>query len=197
MARTIEFDRNKVLQDAMQLFWIEGYRGCSVSDLVAATNLKPGSIYGSFDSKEGLFLESLDYYAKEFISNLIDTLRQSETPLSGIENIVKNISGQTLSKHHPLGCFLINTVVEATPDDMQILESANKHLETVEEILYVALLEAKESGELTSLQDAKVLAKFLMVNIWGLRVLAKTNPNKESVKAVVGQLLEVISGNKQ
>lgn len=193
MARTIEFDRNNVLQNAMQLFWAKGYRGCSVSDLVATTKLKPGSIYAAFNSKEGLFLEALDYYAQDFISNLTDTLKAAKTPLLGIRNIVENISGQALNKHQPLGCFMINTVVEATPDDTLILEAANKHLKTVEDILLAALLESKASGELNASQDeVKVLVKYLLVNIWGLRVLAKTNPDKESVQAVVEQILEAI-----
>ena len=59
MARTIEFDRNEVLENAMNTFWKNGYSMTSVPDLVSATKLNPGSIYSSFKSKEGLFLETL------------------------------------------------------------------------------------------------------------------------------------------
>jgi len=195
MARTIAFDRNQVLKNAMHLFWVEGYRGCSVSDLVATTSLKPGSIYAAFNSKEGLFLEALDYYAKDFILNLENILKQAETPLLGLKNIVDDISKQALNHNQPPGCFLINTVVEATPADTLMLNSANKHLQTVEDIFCTALLKAKESGELTDSQDSRILAKYLMINIWGLRVLAKMNPDKATVKSLVAQLLEPLKSS--
>jgi TetR/AcrR family transcriptional repressor of nem operon len=60
MARPAEFDRNDVLNKAMDVFWRTGYTATSVSDLVHATNLKPGSLYAAFNSKRGLFLEVID-----------------------------------------------------------------------------------------------------------------------------------------
>lgn len=49
MARPVEFDRDKVLQQAMLQFWRLGYHKTSVRDLTGATQLKPGSLYGAFN----------------------------------------------------------------------------------------------------------------------------------------------------
>jgi hypothetical protein len=38
------------------------------------------------------------------------------------------------------------------------------------------------------------MAKYLMVNIWRLQVLAETNPDKKSVQAVLDQILANVPG---
>ena len=55
MAGTPKFDRDEVLMLAAQEFADRGYEGASVSQLVAATGLLRGSLYGAFGSKSELF----------------------------------------------------------------------------------------------------------------------------------------------
>nr|WP_275409576.1 TetR/AcrR family transcriptional regulator [Planotetraspora mira] len=47
---------------ALGLFWAKGYDGTTMADLSSAMNLKPGSIYAAFGSKEGLYEKVLDRY---------------------------------------------------------------------------------------------------------------------------------------
>ena len=46
----------------MGVFWVHGYGGASLRRLGEATQLQPGSVYGAFGSKGGLFREALDLY---------------------------------------------------------------------------------------------------------------------------------------
>ncbi len=59
MPRTPEYDRSHVVDQAMAVFWERGYGKTSICDLVAATGLKPGSLYAAFGSKKGIYLEVL------------------------------------------------------------------------------------------------------------------------------------------
>jgi TetR/AcrR family transcriptional repressor of nem operon len=47
-------------------------------------------------------------------------------------------------------------------------------------------------GELSADKNPADLAKFLMVNIWGLRVMAKTNPDAQSADIVLKQILDAL-----
>ena len=60
MARHAEFNRDDVIHQATYVFWERGYARTSVSDLVDATGLQPGSLYAAFGNKKGLFLEVID-----------------------------------------------------------------------------------------------------------------------------------------
>ena len=46
MARPPAFERQAVLEQAMQVFWTKGYAATSVADLTAAMNLSKSSFYG-------------------------------------------------------------------------------------------------------------------------------------------------------
>ena len=80
MARPAQFERDDVLEKAMQVFWEQGYNATSMASLVDATSLKPGSIYAAFDSKEGLFLAALDHYAQQSVARIKRALAGADTP---------------------------------------------------------------------------------------------------------------------
>ena len=62
MSRPRQFNRDDVLEKAMQIFWSQGFAGTSIQDLVKATGLNRGSLYGAFQDKENLYAEALDRY---------------------------------------------------------------------------------------------------------------------------------------
>ncbi|WP_457575412.1 TetR/AcrR family transcriptional regulator [Desulfomarina sp.] len=195
MARTAEFDRKEVLQRAMELFWQKGYCKCSMSCLVEATRLKPGSIYAAFRSKEGLFLEALEYYGRRSIQQLDACLKKAGTPLAGIRLFIEMIASSIEKGERQHGCFLVNTILEHPPENNTVTGEVNRYLRAIETRIHGALVSALNRGELPGNKNPDVLVKFLMVNIWGLQVLAKTNPNKETVRAVLGQILENLQGD--
>jgi len=60
MARPREFDRNLVLEKAMQVFWSQGYEATSLTDLARSMGLSKSSLYDTFGSKHDLFLEFIN-----------------------------------------------------------------------------------------------------------------------------------------
>ncbi|WP_142341029.1 TetR/AcrR family transcriptional regulator, partial [Bacillus thuringiensis] len=62
MARLREFDEEKALDAAMQLFWEKGYAATSLSDLTARMEIQKPSLYSAFGDKEGLFEAALRRY---------------------------------------------------------------------------------------------------------------------------------------
>lgn len=173
MARTIEFNREHVLESAMHTFWQKGYSQTSIPNLVSATKLNPGSIYAAFDSKEGLFLESMEFYGNRSLANLKNYINDAETPATGIENFFRALIAKTEDKND-MGCLVVNTLLEMSSHNATIQAHANKHLNAIETELCKALEKAKAADELIPHVEPTTLAKYLMVNIWGLRVLAKT-----------------------
>ncbi|MCT7654735.1 TetR/AcrR family transcriptional regulator [Oceanimonas sp. NS1] len=51
----------------------------------AAIDMRPGSIYASFGSKEGLFQEALTHYARSSRSRLAACVERASSPLKGYE----------------------------------------------------------------------------------------------------------------
>jgi len=59
VGRTRSFVESEVVAAARRAFLATGYEGTSVDDLVTATGLHRGSLYGAFGSKRGLFVAAL------------------------------------------------------------------------------------------------------------------------------------------
>ncbi len=189
MARTIEFDRTQVLENATDVFWRDGYCMTSVSRLVEATRLNPGSIYSAFKSKEGLFLAALEYYGQQGLEKVRRYLNDASSPLGGVKLFLQKITDEMVSDQSRRGCFLVNTVLEMSPNNAKIQETATRQLDALENLLTAAFYEAKDRGELPHDKDPKTLAKFVMVNIWGLRVLSKTGADEAIIRQQLAQLL--------
>ena len=94
MARKAGYDREKVLDKALELFWAKGYHGTSLKDLEVALDMRPGSIYAAFGSKEGLFAETLRLYADRSEQQFHQTMAAAETPLAGLAAHVRALGRQ-------------------------------------------------------------------------------------------------------
>ena len=62
MVRSKEYDRDDVLDKAVGLFWQQGYKASSVTDIVHATGLNTASMYKEFGDKDGVFEAALAHY---------------------------------------------------------------------------------------------------------------------------------------
>jgi len=192
MARPAEFDRADVLEKAMNVFWRTGYSATSVTDLVQATNLKPGSLYGAFQSKRGLFLEVIDTYAAISLYRVSSVMKDAESPLKGIELFFKYFCEELAQDQVGKGCLLVNTMLELATEDDEIRDRVSGYLGEVEDYFTNALTEAQEKGLLTKQQTPEDLSTYLMSSIWGLRVLSSKRPAQAKYDAVVFNILKAL-----
>ena len=186
MARPAQFDRGEILDKAMQTFWEQGYSATSMANLVETTELNPGSLYAAFESKQGLFLASLDRYGAGSTEKLRQHLEGAGSPIKAIETYFDQLVETIETQSGKNSCFLVNTVLELSRRDSEVREHINKHFAQIESIFVTALQQAVEKGELRSSTDCEGLAAFLMNNIWGLRVLAGTQPTAGRAQQVAG-----------
>ena len=96
MANKIKFERETVVRLASQLFWEKGFHATSTRDLQEAINMRPGSIYSAFGSKEGLYIESLRDYTVQMESQIKECLSTSDT-ISGGNLFLENFEQRYVS----------------------------------------------------------------------------------------------------
>ncbi len=187
MPRPAQFDRETVLEQATNAFWQNGYCNTSLSQLVEVTHLQPGSIYAAFTSKEGLYLAAIDHYGQQSLKNIDQTLAAATTPLQGIRDFLEQLKDEDNR-----GCFLVNSVLELSPHNPTVAKRVNHYLDAVEKKLRDTLKSAQQAGELPPDRSAEGLAQFLMVNIWGIRVLTRKGSSKDRFNTVINQLLTLL-----
>ncbi|MEO0991141.1 MAG: helix-turn-helix domain-containing protein, partial [Pseudomonadota bacterium] len=91
MARPASYDREEVLKKAMELFWSKGFNATSIKDLEQVLDMRPGSIYAAFGSKEGLFNEALALYFENSGHEFQRAMDGAVTPLAGLAAYIRNL----------------------------------------------------------------------------------------------------------
>ena len=64
MGRSKEFDTDKALIQAMELFWSNGYEKTSIQDLLDVMGIHRKSLYDTFGDKHELYMEAVKRYNK-------------------------------------------------------------------------------------------------------------------------------------
>lgn len=192
MARTAEFDRDQVLQQAMELFWRQGYRNTSIRDLTEATGLGESSLYNTFGDKRALYCEALDLFFA-MLMRVWQRETKDQSPLNGLRNFWYWMCDDAAGKHSGLGCMVVNTAVEVAPHDPEIRETIRTIFENIEALMTQRLLEAQATGELAPEKDVEAIARFLTHSTQGIRVMAKVNPTKAFMRDVADQTLSVLN----
>lgn len=69
-----EYNTNNVLEKSIKLFWENGFRGCSINEIVQTTGVNRFSLYHEFENKEGILYASLHLYKKRYCQEKLDLL---------------------------------------------------------------------------------------------------------------------------
>src|ERR1700733_10066888 len=106
MGRPREFDTERVLDAAMEVFWRHGYEGATVAELTEAMGINPPSLYAAFGSKEGLLKAALDRYAEKRAEFLREVLA-APTAREVAERMLLRIADLHTDPANPPGCLLV------------------------------------------------------------------------------------------
>lgn len=90
--------KERILQEAVQLFWKKGYHGTSMKDIAAAYGCKPANIYNFFPQKEAILYEILRSQI-ETIFSYLKPLEGDETtsPVEQLRFFISRHAGYALS----------------------------------------------------------------------------------------------------
>ncbi len=185
MGRHKEFDRDVVLDRALETFWSQGYEATSIQNLVERMGIHRASLYGTFGDKQSLFLAALERYERVVARKLLDVL---EGPGSGKEAIrtffLTKIRYATVPGRR-WGCLMTNSAVERSAHDRQTAARVAASLSRVEEAFYRALVRARRAGEIDERHNLRALARFLTACAQGLTVVGKVRPDPVLLRQVV------------
>ncbi|MET9463958.1 TetR/AcrR family transcriptional regulator [Streptomyces sp. NPDC006544] len=198
MGRRQVWDLEEVLASAMRLFRRRGYLGASLRDLEEATGMHPGSLYRTFQSKEGLFSAALDAYNEQVVEGRVRIhLRDTQDPVAGIRSFFTSAFGQNPGPEPDPGCLLTNTAVESFTVP-QAAAGVRRGLETIETGFADALTRARAQELLPAELDVEMSAVQLLTLYQGLLVLVRSGAPVAKLRAVTdGALASIGAGQAE
>ncbi|MDN3616278.1 TetR/AcrR family transcriptional regulator [Vibrio gallaecicus] len=190
MANIAKFDREEVIQKATNLYWEKGFHGTSMRNLQDVIDMRPGSIYASFGSKEGLFKEALAKYADMGLAHLAQCQQEAGSPLQALKLFVRHTIIDK-SATAPSGmCMLAKTISELTEDNSEVLAEAQRLLGVMENAFLQVIELAQEQGEVSQDKDPQQLARHVQVQIMGLRTYARANKGQALLNDMIDDIFK-------
>jgi TetR/AcrR family transcriptional regulator, transcriptional repressor for nem operon len=193
MSRMPEFDRSVVVRRAMQVFWQRGYGQTTVTDLVRATGLQPGSLYAAFGSKKGVFVEVLDAYNRSFLERIRRMQEDGRPAFAGIRAMLEDIVEDTVSGRNRQGCLAVNALLELAEHEPDVAARLDAHNEQVRHAFAVLIARAQAEGDVPPDRRPDALAACLVNSLWGMRVMCRGAADRASLAAVVEGILDALT----
>lgn len=188
MARTREFDVEKALEAAMELFWEKGYEATSLNDLTARMGIQRPSLYAAFGDKQALFEAALRHYTKLHAAHVRASLHNSSSAKEAIRAFFDQMIAEEYNGTISRGCFCLNTMVELAPHDEKFEILTREHQMYLSVLFQETVERGMQSGEIKPEVNARAVAQALVVALIGLTVLMKSRPERSFVE----QSLQVI-----
>lgn len=192
MARPREFDETQALDAALACFWGRGYEATSVRELTDAMGISTPSIYNAFGGKRHLYVEALEHYCRTRTHPLLERIERQHTGVGAIVAFYREIIERSVADQERRGCFLINSAIEVAPHDKLMAKVVAAHLDAVRGFLERQLQTARASGEIEIAGSTAGAADHLLSVLLGLRVLARSRPERGLLERTVGSALLAI-----
>jgi AcrR family transcriptional regulator len=172
MPRKPNYDRDDLIARARDLFWRGGWSGTSLKDLEAALQMKPGSFYAAFGSKDALFELALKKYASDGRERL-GRLATEHGALKALQRFPALVVG---NKEAPAKAgMLAKTLLELQAHNHPLADTANPYLLKMETQFEDLFEQAQISGEISKAYAPRILARRYQSDLLGLRVSAERN----------------------
>ena len=188
MARPRQFDEQQVIESLMQVFWDKGYEATSMQDLVEASGLLKGSLYGAFGDKQSLYLAALDHYDRTRLQAGIDMLYGAGSARQKISGLFDSVIESVENGVFAGGCLLCNASLEMAAANQRVGNEVDKMIRR----LHAAVIAAIDSPELPDdrVQD---LAASIVSAYCGSRVLAKAGSPVDMIRATRDRCIEFLN----
>jgi AcrR family transcriptional regulator len=184
IGRPREFDREAALQAAMLVFWRKGFLATSMNDLCEAMAIGSPSLYAAFGSKERLYLEAVDYYAKNVRPVVWDRLAESGTARECVQNFLL-ASARCLpdSGTGPFSCMVtLGGLGEEAPG--AVLDALKNVRHEGWQMLRSRLETAVAEGELPKSTDIDALSRFYLSVMQGIAIQARDGAKQSELEGL-------------
>ena len=192
MARPREFDPDKVLQIAIELFWEKGYFDSSVDEVVRQSGVAKYGVYGTFGSKRELFKKSLKQYASDRHRDVQRPIRTPGASLAEIRAFFKSAVKYMTQDGAPRGCLMVNTGVELGLRDAEIRDFVTHFFHQTEEVMQRCLANAVELGQIEVIPDISALAAYLVTEFRTALMLAASGSSRREIQTHLDIALRVL-----
>jgi TetR/AcrR family transcriptional repressor of nem operon len=160
MARNVEFDQERAIQKAMEVFWKKGYGGASMRELTDAMQISASSLYNTIGDKHQLFVRCISNYIHGRMQETLAHSSRIKSPLKAIMGMINGCVNTILySDNH---CLAIKTTFELAATDPDVKALIKEDSDFTHGFILNLVQKAIEQKELITDSDAETITNSII-----------------------------------
>jgi AcrR family transcriptional regulator len=181
--------RQTIIEKSLQLFCIKGYYNTSINDILQATGLTKGGLYGHFASKEDIWYAVYDEALTIWKAVVFKGIQSRSDPLERIqvliENDIKNKLGNNVFEG---GCFFHSMLVELSGQSDAMSDHLLQGFTQLAGLLCAWLEQADQKGMLKADLNYKEIANYIIISLNGAAAVYASRRDPVILDQAVSQL---------
>jgi AcrR family transcriptional regulator len=186
-----ERTRQFIIEQSAPIFNTKGLAATAMSDIMAATKMAKGGLYGHFESKEALAHSVVDYNLNKLIGKIEEAITKAPTAREKLFAYIDLHKNPLLT---PIfgGCPLINFGMEADDTDPVVREKVKRTLETGQRIVEDIIKQGIKKGEFKDSFNAKEFSIKMFALIEGGIIIGRIMESNSQMNSIVKMLKKEI-----
>lgn len=189
----MKYDHDKVIENATTLFWKRGFHAAGMRDIQQALDMRPGSIYARFQSKEGLFKLVVERYAENSQAKLKAVANES-SPLAALRAFFENALISPNEQRYMRQCLLVKSIAELDVIGDIAKKAVIDSMEKVKGCFIDVVNAAIEAQELPESTPVTLAADWLQNQFVGMRAFALLQDEEALIQTMIDKVLLDIKG---
>ncbi|MUG97186.1 TetR family transcriptional regulator [Scytonema sp. UIC 10036] len=192
-----EETKEKILQQAAELFNQHGYAGASIADIMRVTGLQKGGIYNHFQSKDDLALQAFDFAIAQIKQRYRTILRSKYHAVDRLQAIVDVFRSNIDNPIIKGGCPILNTAIESDDTHPALRERAKQAMDSWREMVSQIIQKGIERGEIRPTVNIDEIATIMISSLEGAVMMSKLYGDLIYLERVTQHLNEYIKSHVQ
>lgn len=189
MGRPSKFNRDDAVELVMNEIWQNGFEACSVKAISEKLGITRSSFYNAFKSREALFMEALQLYARRTPNRVLKNIDKNTKITAAITKLFRDLCHFQITVSKGRGCMAVNCITELSAVNHELAPILKDLLLTHIENFKTLLETAVSRGELDSTLDTSATATSLQTTLLGISTLAKVVKNEDELWSSTKQIL--------
>lgn len=179
--------RSRIIEAALELFWLKGYGSTSISDILSRTQLNSGSLYHFFPGKQDLLIAVLDHYRTNIHDMLLAPAWVGVTdPIERIFALLGRYRQFIVESDCEYGCPIGSLALELHEPDVAVRQRLSDNFTGWTDAVCACLDQARD--RLPRDANRHAIAEFVLVVMEGAVMQARTYRDVGHFDRAIAQL---------
>jgi len=181
--------KQNIIKESLQLFSVKGYYNTSINDILEATNLTKGGLYGHFKSKEDIWQAVYRQAVTIWKEIVFKDIQLIDDPIQRIKRAINNDLNNYLGTNvFEGGCIFLNMLVELSGQSISMGNRVLTGIMGFSKLIQKWLAEAEDRQMLKPDIQINEVADFIVTSLNGCAAIYAFSQDSNILKTTISQI---------